>query len=94
MEKNIFEKQSEESIYEEIIEEKSLPFFFEKIINQINLEEEVFTKKSLPKKLEDKNLPKKNEETVFTKKSLKRNHYQFSFEKKESWKKKNLQKTI
>ena len=30
MEKNIFEKQSEESIYEEIIEEKSLPFFFSK----------------------------------------------------------------
>ena len=30
MEKNIFEKQSEESIYEEIIEEKSLPFFFRK----------------------------------------------------------------
>ena len=60
------------------------------------MEEKKSSKNNLKRKYLRRNLwrekSSKKNPTVFTKKSLKRNHYQFSFEKK--WKKKNRRKII
>jgi len=64
-EKNLRKTIWRGSIYEEIFEEKSLPFFLKKLSTKETWKRQIFEKQS--------------EATVFTKKSLKRNHYHVFF---------------